>query len=47
LGTNYSIKEDLEIGNYSMILTGCVLNNVSENLVVVGNPAKIIMINKK
>lgn len=48
LGTNCSVKENLEIGNYSMIGMGSVvLNNVSENSVIVGNPARVIMINKK
>lgn len=43
LGTNCAIKEYVKIGENSLIGMGSVvLNNVSENSVVVGNSAKFI-----
>lgn len=41
LGANCAIKENIRIGEYSLIGMGSVvLNNVPENSVIVGNPAK-------
>jgi len=43
IGANASIKEGLEIGKHCLIGMGSVLlDNVSENSVVVGNPAKFL-----
>ena len=48
LGANCSIKEYVKIGEYSLIGMGSVvLNNVPKNSVVVGNPARVIRVNKK
>lgn len=43
IGANASIKEGLEIGKHCLIGMGSVLlNNVSENSIMVGNPAKFL-----
>jgi sugar O-acyltransferase (sialic acid O-acetyltransferase NeuD family) len=43
IGTNSSIIGNVKIGNYCLIGMGCVvLNDIVENTVVVGNPAKIL-----
>ena len=43
IGTNASIREDIEIGEFSVIGMGSVvLKNVPPRCVVAGNPAKII-----
>lgn len=43
IGANASIKEGLEIGRHCLIGMGSVLlNNASENSVMVGNPAKFL-----
>lgn len=43
IGTNATIREKVKIGNYSLVGAGAVvLNDVPENSVVVGNPAKIL-----
>jgi sugar O-acyltransferase (sialic acid O-acetyltransferase NeuD family) len=43
LGTNSSIKDHLTIGDNCLIGMGSlVLNNVADNLVVVGNPARVL-----
>ena len=48
LGANCSIKEYVKIGEYSLIGMGSVvLNNVPKNSVVVGNPARVIKVNKE
>ncbi|MBL8089774.1 MAG: acetyltransferase [Anaerolineales bacterium] len=43
VGANASIKEGIEIGKHCLIGMGSVvLNNVSENSIMVGNPAKFL-----
>ncbi|MFA5337023.1 MAG: NeuD/PglB/VioB family sugar acetyltransferase [Candidatus Omnitrophota bacterium] len=43
IGSNATIREKIKIGNYSLIGAGSVvLNDVPENSVVVGNPARIL-----
>jgi len=43
VGSNAVIREKVKIGNYSLIGSGSVvLNDVPENAIVVGNPAKIL-----
>lgn len=43
VGSNATIREKVKIGNYSLIGAGSVvLNDVPENSVVVGNPARIL-----
>lgn len=47
LGTNCAIKEHIRIGEYSLIGMGSVvLNNLPENSVIVGNPARVIRVKK-
>lgn len=43
IGTNCSIKERVTIGEYSIIGAGAVVvNDVPDNAIVVGNPARVI-----
>lgn len=43
IGSNATIREKVDIGDFSLIGAGSVvLNNVPENCIVVGNPAKIL-----
>lgn len=43
VGTNSTIREKVNIGDFSLIGSGSVvLNDVEENTVVVGNPAKVL-----
>lgn len=43
VGTNSTIREKVNIGDFSLIGSGAVvLNDVEENTVVVGNPAKVL-----
>lgn len=43
IGSNATIREKVNIGDYSLIGVGSVvLNDIPENSVVVGNPAKIL-----
>ena len=45
VGTNAVIRENVNIGNYSLIGSGSVvLNDVPENAIVVGNPARVLRI---
>ncbi len=43
IGTNATIRENVVIGDFSLVGSGSVvLNNVPENTIVAGNPARII-----
>ncbi|WP_347841427.1 NeuD/PglB/VioB family sugar acetyltransferase [uncultured Draconibacterium sp.] len=43
VGTNATVRENVKIGDFALIGSGSVvLNDVPENAVVVGNPAKIL-----
>ena len=43
VGTNSTVREHVHIGNYSLVGSGSVvLNDVGENQVVVGNPARLL-----
>lgn len=43
IGTNATIREKVKIGDFSLIGSGSVvLNDVQENTIVVGNPAKLL-----
>lgn len=43
IGTNSTIRENVNIGDFSLVGSGSVvLNDVPENSIVVGNPAKIL-----
>jgi acetyltransferase EpsM len=43
IGTNATIRENVKIGDFSLIGSGSVvLNDVPENSIVVGNPARIL-----
>lgn len=45
IGTNASIREKLNIGKYAVVGMGSVvLNDVPENGIVVGNPAKVLRV---
>lgn len=47
VGSNATIRETVKIGDYSFIGMGAVvLNDVPDYAVVVGNPAKVLRINK-
>lgn len=47
LGTNCSIKPNVRIGDYCLLGMGSVvLNNVDENHVVVGNPARFLRVTR-
>ena len=47
LGTNCAMKGYIKIGEHSLVGMGSVaLNDVPKNSVIVGNPARVIMINK-
>jgi len=43
IGTNATVRENVKIGDFSLVGSGSVvLNDVPENSIVVGNPAKIL-----
>ncbi|MDD2225267.1 MAG: NeuD/PglB/VioB family sugar acetyltransferase [Candidatus Shapirobacteria bacterium] len=43
IGTNATIREKVKIGDFSLVGSGAVvLNDVEENTIVVGNPAKLL-----
>jgi acetyltransferase EpsM len=43
VGTNATIRENITIGNFSLVGSGSVvLNDVPENSIVVGNPARLL-----
>lgn len=43
VGTNATIRENVSIGNFALVGSGAVvLNDVPENSIVVGNPAKVL-----
>ena len=43
IGSNATLREKITIGDYSLVGAGAVvLNNVPENSIVVGNPAKLL-----
>lgn len=43
IGTNATIRENVKIGDFALVGSGSViLNDVPENSIVVGNPAKIL-----
>lgn len=45
IGSNATIREKIKIGDYSLIGAGAVvLNDVPENAIMVGNPARILKI---
>ncbi len=45
VGTNATIRENVKVGKFSLIGSGSVvLNDVPENAIVVGNPAKVLRI---
>jgi len=47
VGSNAVIREKVKIGNYALVGSGAVvLNDVPENTVVVGNPARVLRMRK-
>ena len=43
IGSNATLREKIIIGDYSLVGAGSVvLNDVPENSIVVGNPAKVL-----
>ena len=43
VGTNATIRENITIGDFALVGSGSVvLNDVPENSIVVGNPARIL-----
>lgn len=47
VGTNATVREDVTIGDFALVGSGSVvLNNVPENAIVIGNPARILKLKK-